>query len=478
MNKLLKLTSVSMLAIMTATNANAAGYTCEELIEYTSCNPGYSLYTTTSDNRCPDGYTVLDTEYMTFCYIPVYSAENNYDISVEECEETCDRLYNHEEGYEEYCVNGVGYKFYDASKVCVRLEDESTDNWTDDTFIELTGSLTSTSQCNECPIGHSCTGGTAVAEVCSGETYADVTGLTACKSCRDAAGTIGVTNDMITGITGGETCKYDLKVSQNHAVIDGLSCTLGGVDDPDGTYNPNLHCDFTPSSDTVRCDAGYVMAEIPSDCYEDGDASYSCDYFPGNVSDYVNAFACTAAPLGTYSMGGWDAVACPSTGLTDINGAVVNATTLSTGSTSVTACIVGSESQFKDAAGIYRFKSNCEYKVSTFEEACTEFQKTDASVDCDVEFDIDEFYYCDYGMGRLIYDPETGGIGCHTEDGYATGCDLEDLDSIKHHCKLTNGTYDPLTTKCICPSGTEWTCDDHYVNGEEWNGLGCKSVDW
>jgi len=55
MNKFLKLTGVSMLAIVAASNANAAGYTCEELIEYTSCNAGYYLYTMTSSD-CPAGY--------------------------------------------------------------------------------------------------------------------------------------------------------------------------------------------------------------------------------------------------------------------------------------------------------------------------------------------------------------------------------------------------------------------------------------
>ena len=32
------------------------------------------------------------------------------------------------------------------------------------------------------------------------------------------------------------------------------------------------------------------------------------------------------------------------------------------------------DAQFKDAKGIYHFKSNCEYKLSTFEEACTEYR--------------------------------------------------------------------------------------------------------
>jgi len=72
MNKLIKLSAVSMLAIVAATGANAAGYTCEELIQYTSCNPGYYLnngdciglvtscdagyYLTGAQYDCPDGY--------------------------------------------------------------------------------------------------------------------------------------------------------------------------------------------------------------------------------------------------------------------------------------------------------------------------------------------------------------------------------------------------------------------------------------
>ena len=62
MNKLLKLTGVSMLAIITANGANAAGYTCEELIEYTSCNPGYYLNTASSypDYTYGKGWCAVD----------------------------------------------------------------------------------------------------------------------------------------------------------------------------------------------------------------------------------------------------------------------------------------------------------------------------------------------------------------------------------------------------------------------------------
>ncbi len=57
MQKLLKISSVSILAIVAGTNANGAGYTCEELVEYTSCNDGYYLNNGECIERssCPSG---------------------------------------------------------------------------------------------------------------------------------------------------------------------------------------------------------------------------------------------------------------------------------------------------------------------------------------------------------------------------------------------------------------------------------------
>jgi len=97
MQKLIKLTGVSILAIMSAVNANAAGYTCEELIEYTSCNDGYHLsgkncienitctagnYLTTS---CPEGYK----HHKTWCYYDVVDKKgfDIYDETQESCED-------------------------------------------------------------------------------------------------------------------------------------------------------------------------------------------------------------------------------------------------------------------------------------------------------------------------------------------------------------------------------------------------------
>ncbi|MBR2412759.1 MAG: hypothetical protein IKB10_03800 [Alphaproteobacteria bacterium] len=60
MQKLIKLTGVSILAIVASVNANAAGYTCEELIEYTSCNDGYYL----SDKKCIENITCPAGNYL------------------------------------------------------------------------------------------------------------------------------------------------------------------------------------------------------------------------------------------------------------------------------------------------------------------------------------------------------------------------------------------------------------------------------
>ncbi len=73
MNKLLKLTGVSVVAIMTAMGANAAGYTCEELIEYTSCNTGYALLE--GDCVCDGGY-YTNGDKCTICPIGTYSSVN------------------------------------------------------------------------------------------------------------------------------------------------------------------------------------------------------------------------------------------------------------------------------------------------------------------------------------------------------------------------------------------------------------------
>ncbi|MBR2412472.1 MAG: hypothetical protein IKB10_02285 [Alphaproteobacteria bacterium] len=74
MNKLLKLTGVSVLAIVAATGANAAGYTCEELIEYTSCNDGYYL----NSGKCIEGTTCGAGNYLKAICPEEYRYSDNW----------------------------------------------------------------------------------------------------------------------------------------------------------------------------------------------------------------------------------------------------------------------------------------------------------------------------------------------------------------------------------------------------------------
>jgi len=386
MNKILKLAGVPMLAIVAATNANAAGYTCEELIEYTSCNPGYWLSTTTTDNRCPEGRVPTDT---TYCWTGEYRdgdlTEHITGLTEDECLELC---------YDDTCV------FYDVGEACYSDEVYESVGGMDikDVVVAPVGSLTSTSQCNECPAGSSCAGGDAAAVACAAGSYQPNTKQTSCINAPVGNYVAG------TGATSYTACSA-------------------------GTYQPQ-----SGQTSCVECPAG-------SYCGTAGLSAVSGQCAVGSYA-WAGAVSC---------------MSCPSTGLTDINGAVVNATTLSAGAASISACIVGPDAQFKDDAGIYHFKSNCEYDIPTFEEACLAYQKAnpEKAAECDTS-DPDYSPYCDYGMGGLVYDETTGAIGCHVDDGSVCGGDT-DLDKIKTNCALTGGVYNPNTTFCDCPSGT-WQC--------------------
>ena len=221
MKNILKLTGISVVAIMTANVANAAGYTCEELIEYTSCNPGYYF---SVDNPCEDDY-VLRTG---FCYVDEYTA------SFDETAASCQEKY-------------PGAKYYNSA--CVGDFEES-NNYS--RFYEITNGVT---HCIQCPIGSICSGGTAGARPCPAGSY----------------------------------------------------CAEVGLTQPSG-----------------KC----------------------------NIGSYSGGGATTA-----------NCTACPATDLTDKDGATVVATTLTTGATTPSACVVGEEHYFTDAKGIYHFKSDCGLKL-------------------------------------------------------------------------------------------------------------------
>ncbi|MBR2412676.1 MAG: hypothetical protein IKB10_03355 [Alphaproteobacteria bacterium] len=150
MQKILKISAVSMLAIVAASGANAAGYTCEELVEYTSCNPGY--YLELGDSTCPDDYTFKES---LCCYAGAPDdCDDGTVITQSQCEEE-------------------GHTFY--ARVC--YSNDEPDDY-DDYIVEPL--VIATTTCKDCPAGYSCSGGDAAAKMCASGTYQPSTGQTSC----------------------------------------------------------------------------------------------------------------------------------------------------------------------------------------------------------------------------------------------------------------------------------------------------------
>ena len=204
MNKLLKLTGVSMLAIVAATGANAAGYTCEELIEYTSCSPGYYLNSSTA---CPDEYAFR----AGVCIADLFFYSGTSDGV---CQNDMDGNY-----LGDRCVLGH-----------IEEGDDVTSWWQGefDDYGELFADLSSAADCVTCPAGSTCAGGTADAEECPAGSYCEGAGLsavsgkcalgsystggvTSCTSCpstglTDKDGKTVVATTAATGSTSASAC--------------------------------------------------------------------------------------------------------------------------------------------------------------------------------------------------------------------------------------------------------------------------------
>jgi len=233
MQKILKLSTVSILAIMAANGANAAGYTCEELIEYTSCNAGYYL----NAGDCIEGTTCGAGNYL---------------------KATCPD----------------GYYFFTSG--------------------------------------------------CLAEGSVD-TGHTA-ETCAADFGDNGVYYDT------GNWCEgYNSDIDDVEVVVATISCTPCSV----GTYQSTAG-----QYSCTTCPAG-------SYCATSGLATVSGTCAKGQYS-MPGATACSSCPTHTYTDAGGQSVNVP-------------ATTVSTGSGSLTACIIDSNTYFTDTAGTYHFKSNCAF---------------------------------------------------------------------------------------------------------------------
>lgn len=252
MKKLLKFSSVSMLAIMTASGANAAGYTCNDLVEYTSCNTGYYLNdgkciegaTCGAGNRiqaiCPDGYIYSDT--WSGYGAPVWTTEFS---SQAECEEAGE------------CV------WYGAG--CVLEEsDPSLADMVPDIFIPSTGyectacaagtyqDIAGQYECKICPAGSYCAtaGLSNPTNVCAKGSYS-VAGATTCTACpatglTDKSGATVIATTPTTGATTLLACVIDDTVN---------------FIDAKGTYHYKSNCEFIPNGKIDSAEECEALAE-------------------------------------------------------------------------------------------------------------------------------------------------------------------------------------------------------------------------
>jgi len=360
MNKLIKLSAVSMLAIVAATGANAAGYTCEELIQYTSCNPGYYLnngdciglvtscdagyYLTGAQYSCPDGYVWIAGACDTGTIKGGYS-------SPEYCEGAAAGTW-----YGDGCLFQSLYDAYDV--------------------VDVVSGTT-----NTCPSGYAYATGICVvvpqydwARLNTGVSEENCSGDYIASGCWKS--TLDKYGDFVLG-----------------TLVGGTSCVAA----PAGSYSPG---GLVASATT--CAAG---------TYQPQSAQASC----------------ITTPKGNYSIAGATSyTACPSTGLTDKDGNTVVATTLSTGATGVADCVVGSDVVFKDSAGLWHYKSSCEYSVPTIDEACAILKESNPSIDCSMSGDE-----CLGGGSTLLYDSSTGLAKCVYNDGNGE----MDLNLMKNFAK-------------------------------------------
>jgi len=297
MQKILKLSGVSVVAILTAINANAAGYTCEELIQYTSCNPGYYL------GNCPDGYTYG----VSWCYDDV-ELSPDWECNDEYCSSEEDRRYSCNESGPFY---GVG---------CFRNDviEDLNENWDQSPYYQLEleelpdGAFISASDganCGECPAGSYCVGGdatTAVATPCVAGTYQPNTKQT---SCIDAPVGNYVAGTGATSYTACAMGSYQPTAGQESCLTcpAGSYCAGTGLTQPSGKCNigsysgggaTTANCTACPATDLTDKDGATVVATTATTGSTSFSACYVGEeyYFTDTKGTYHYKSDCTVKP--------------------------------------------------------------------------------------------------------------------------------------------------------------------------------------
>ncbi len=249
MKKLITFTGASILAIIATTNANAAGYTCEELIEYTSCNTGYYL----NDGDCIEGSTCGAGNYLKACpegwtlYTGFCGSTGISPSSISEMSG-----YTYEE-----CAEASEEETYYLSSACgIEL---SWDEETLDYDIQEAGDVICTPcvagtyqptagkySCITCPAGSECaTSGLTTATLCESGEYSNA-GATACSTCP----THQYTNASGQSVT--------VSATSLAGAASAAACYIGPdtyFTDLTGTYHFTSNCEYNPFPTSITSQA-------------------------------------------------------------------------------------------------------------------------------------------------------------------------------------------------------------------------------
>ena len=400
MKNILKLTGVSVLAIMATANANAAGYTCEELIEYTSCNPGY--YLSTVDTTCPDGYTYVEDA----CYAGDLSGIEGdiidipRDMSGYVIKPDMELCRDYVDDEEAYCVSMKSFCEYNNIWIgtgCLMITSEYGDEETWD-FIEKTTGQTTESSCNECPAGSSCAGGDKEAVACAAGTYQPNKKQASCISAPVGSYVADTGATTYTACTAGS---YQASAGQSSCI----TC-------PAGSYQASAG-----QSSCITCPAG-------SYCAGTGLSTVSGQCSAGTFS-FAGASACSTCPEHEYTNASGQTVSVPATTVPEI------------GAGSVSACIIDTDKTFTDIKGTYHFKENCAYDAVLY-PTC-EYYDTFA-IDNPSEYDCEDY---------------EGNSWMETIESHCNG-DADCIKNLKYNCYLYSSAYE--NAECEENENGDWVC--------------------
>ncbi len=256
MNKFLKLGTVSMLAIVAATAANAAGYTCEELVEYTSCNTGYYL----NNGECIPSNTCGAGNYINIC---PDGLDFMKDVCCNDEDEYCRISTNCNDEYDNYYAQAC-VKLIDSEIVRAEPINET---------ITCTPCVAGTYQpnagqysCIKTPAGNFSAPGATQYTACTPGTYS-LSGAATCSTCptheyTNAKGeTVTVPATSLAGAAGVLACYVDPNTY---------------FTDLTGTYHFKSNCSFSLGNPTSAEECQQIYGGIWTGSHS-ADNEYCCE---------------------------------------------------------------------------------------------------------------------------------------------------------------------------------------------------------